>query len=95
MDTIDTERQYGRSKMNESGRIVIPVAIRERMGFKSGDTLLLRVEGDVLVLESQQARIRRIQENLNRLIPEGRVLSEELIAERREEARREMEDWLG
>jgi hypothetical protein len=65
------------------------------MGLKAGDTLLLRVEGDVLVLESQRARIRRVQESLNRLIPADRVLSEELIAERRKEARRETEDWLG
>ncbi len=95
MDTVDTEQPYVRSKLNENGRIVIPVALRQQMGLKAGDTLLLRVEGDVLVLESQRARIRRVQESLNRLIPADRVLSEELIAERRKEARRETEDWLG
>jgi hypothetical protein len=41
------------------------------------------------------ARIRRIQESMRALIPGDRLLSDELIADRREEARREMEEWLG
>lgn len=65
------------------------------MGLKPGDMLLLRIEGDKLVAESQQARIRRVQESLRDRIPAERVLSDELIADRREEAQREMEEWLG
>jgi hypothetical protein len=41
------------------------------------------------------ARIRRIQESMHALIPGDRLLSDELIEDRREEARREMEEWLG
>jgi AbrB family looped-hinge helix DNA binding protein len=84
-----------KARINENGRIVIPAQIREKLGLKPGDTLLLRVEGDALFIESQQSRIRRVQESLRRLIPADRVLSDELIAERREEARQEMEEWLG
>jgi AbrB family looped-hinge helix DNA binding protein len=84
-----------KARINENGRIVIPAQIREKLGLKPGDTLLLRVEGDALFIESQQSRIRRVQERLRRLIPADRVLSDELIAERREEARQEMEEWLG
>ncbi len=83
------------SKLNDNGRIVIPAEIRSKMGIKPGDTLFLTLEGDVLKVESQLARIRRIQESMRALIPGDRLLSDELIAERREEARREMGEWLG
>jgi AbrB family looped-hinge helix DNA binding protein len=83
------------SKLNDNGRIVIPAEIRSKMGIKPGDTLFLTLEGNVLKVESQLARIRRIQESMRALIPGDRLLSDELIAERREEARREMEEWLG
>ena len=83
------------ARINDNGRIVIPAEIRQRMGIKPGDTLVLTLEGDVLKVESQLRRIRRIQESLRALIPGDRLLSDELIAERREEARREMEEWLG
>jgi len=83
------------SKLNDNGRIVIPSEIRSRMGIKPGDILFLTLEGDVLKIESQMARIRRIQESMRALIPGDRLLSDELIAERRAEARSEMEEWLG
>jgi len=91
----DTTKQNVKSKLNDNGRIVIPAEIRSKMGIKPGDTLILTLEGDVLKVESQMARIRRIQESMRALIPGDRLLSDELIAERREEARREMEEWLG
>jgi len=90
-----TDQYNVRSKLNENGRIVIPAEIRSKMGIKPGDTLFLTLEGDILKVESQLARIRRIQESLRALIPGNRLLSDELIADRREEARREMEERLG
>ncbi len=83
------------TRINDNGRIVIPAGIRQRMGIKPGDTLFLTLDGDVLKVEPHLARIRRIQESLRHLIPADRLLSDELIADRREEARREMEEWLG
>jgi AbrB family looped-hinge helix DNA binding protein len=91
----DITKQNVKSKLNDNGRIVIPAEIRSKMGIKPGDTLFLTLEGDVLKVESQMARIRRIQESMRALIPGDRLLSDELIADRREEARREMEEWLG
>ena len=55
----------------------------------------MTLEGDVLKVESHAGRIRRVQESLRHLIPDTRVLSDELIAERREDARQEKEEWLG
>ena len=95
MATVVTEPRFVYGKINENGSIVIPAALRRQMGIKAGESVLMEVEDGVLRMESRRALIRRVQESLGRLIPPGRCLSDELIAERREEARREMEEELG
>jgi AbrB family looped-hinge helix DNA binding protein len=82
-----------RALMSANGRIVIPAALRQELGMAPGDTLLMQVEDGVLRIESYSARIRRIQQSLQQLISPDRTLSDELIAERREEARREEAEW--
>ena len=84
-----------KARLNENGRIVIPAAIREQMGLKPGDCVLMRLENGVLKIESHLARIRKIQEEFKKYAKPGVLTSDELIADRREEARREMEEWLG
>ncbi|MDR3773166.1 MAG: AbrB/MazE/SpoVT family DNA-binding domain-containing protein, partial [Terracidiphilus sp.] len=89
--------------LSPNGRIVIPAAIRQELGFAPGDTLLMDVEDGVLRIESYPARIRRIQEEFAQYAKPGVLASDELIAERRQEARREEEEvtrdrelnWLG
>jgi AbrB family looped-hinge helix DNA binding protein len=83
------------ARINENGRIVIPAVIRKAMGLKLGDCVVMSLEDGILRIEPQKARARRVQQRLSKLIPGDRVLSDELIAERREEARRETEEWLG
>jgi AbrB family looped-hinge helix DNA binding protein len=75
-----------------NGRIVIPAAIRAELGFKPGETLVMGVEDGVLRIESYPALIHRIQQEIAQYIPAGVSLADELIAERREEARREQEE---
>jgi AbrB family looped-hinge helix DNA binding protein len=82
-----------KTRLSPNGRIVIPAAIREQMGIRPGDNLYMDVEDGALRIESYPARIRRIQRELAPYITPGRLLSEELIAERREEARREEEEF--
>jgi len=65
------------------------------MGLEPGDVVVMSLEDGVLRIESQLARIRRFQEEFKRFATPGTLASDELIAERREEARREMEEWLG
>jgi AbrB family looped-hinge helix DNA binding protein len=75
-----------------NGRIVIPVAIREELGFKPGETLVMEVHEGKLWVESFDARLAQIQDELLRIFGPERSLSDELIAERRAEARREQEE---
>ena len=85
-----------KSRINDNGRILIPAAIRRSMGLKPGDALVMSLEDDgVLRIESQLARIRTIQEEFKKFANRGTLASDELIADRREEARREMEERLG
>jgi len=81
-----------KAPLSSNGRIVIPAAIRLELGFNPGDTLLMDVEDGVLRIESYPARIARIQREIAQCIPAGLSLANELVAERREKARREQEE---
>ena len=87
----DQEKQ-AKARISPNGRIVIPAAIRQQLGVKPGDPILMDVEDGVLRLESYPSRIARIQHELAQYIPPGVSLADELIAERRTEARREQEE---
>ena len=88
--------KYVKSTLNDNGRIVIPAKIRKGMGVKPGDVLMMTLGDDgVLRIESQLARVRRIQEDFKKFATPGTLASDELIADRRQEAQREMEEWLG
>lgn len=91
-----------KTRLNENGRIVIPAAIRRKMDLRPGEAVLMKYENGVLRIESYRERIRRIQEEFKQFAKPGVPISDELIAERREEARREAEEtrreteeWLG
>ena len=92
MASVVTNPRYVRCKINQNGRIVIPAAIRQEMGIKAGESLLMEVEDGVLRIESYLARIRRIQQEFAQYNRPCVLASDELIAERREEARREEEE---
>ena len=77
--------------MSANGRIVIPAAIREALELQPGDRLELDVKDGVLRVESFQTRLKKIQDEVICHVGPGRSLVDELIAERREEFRREEE----
>jgi len=80
---------HAKAPLSPNGRIVIPAAIRRELGFAPGDMLLMEVEDGVLRVESFDARLARVQDELMQLAGPERMLSDELIAERRAEAWRE------
>jgi AbrB family looped-hinge helix DNA binding protein len=83
----------GKTKLSENGRIVIPAAMREALGFKPGETLVMDVHEGTLRIETYWSRVKRIQAQIAEWIPEGVSLADELIAERRREAQKEQEEW--
>lgn len=79
-------------QMSENGRVVIPAEIRKQLGFTPGEPITLEVEGEGVLLMTRRARIRTAQASAATYLPVGVDLVAELIAERREEARAELED---
>jgi AbrB family looped-hinge helix DNA binding protein len=78
-----------RLRVNENGRVVIPAPFRKALGINAGDELVLRIEDDELRITTLKRRVARAQERIRRHVKPGRSLAAELIAERREAARRE------
>ncbi len=75
-----------KTKLAEGGRIVIPPEYRQALGLRIGDEVILRLEDGTLRLFTPRQAIEHVQELLRPYLPQGRSLSDELIAERRLEA---------
>ena len=77
------------ARINPQGRIVIPAGCRAAAGLKPGDDLIVEVVGEgELRLRTREQALKAAQQIVARY-GSGRDLVAELIAERREEARRE------
>jgi AbrB family looped-hinge helix DNA binding protein len=84
-----TSSQETRTRVNENGRVVIPAAFRKAMGINVGDEVVLRIEDNELRILTLKQRIERAQRLVRRHVKPGTSLVDELIAERREAAKRE------
>ncbi len=84
-----TLRQEARTRVNENGRVVIPAAFRKAMGIKVGDEVVLRIEDNELRILTLKQRIERAQRLVRQHVKPGTSLVDELIADRREAAKRE------
>lgn len=75
--------------MNENGRVVIPAQFRKALGIRAGDQVILRFEDDELRITTMKKRIERAQRHARKYVKPGVSLVDELIADRREAAKRE------
>ncbi len=79
------------ARVNENGRVVIPASYRKALGIKAGDEVILRMEDDELRITTMKRRLERAQRRIRQYVKQGVSLADELIAERREAAKRERE----
>jgi AbrB family looped-hinge helix DNA binding protein len=77
-----------RVKLGPQGRLVVPVELRRELGIEPGDQLVAFVENGKLIVQTREETERELLAMFEGM--EG-SMSEELIRERREEARREAE----
>jgi len=77
-----------RGKVDSAGRVLIPAELREKMDVKPGTMVTITGGRGRIVVESRSAAVRAAQKYFRGLGPEGEIWSEELISERRREARR-------
>jgi AbrB family looped-hinge helix DNA binding protein len=87
MDT--TTGSEARLRVNENGRVVIPASFRKALGIRAGDEVVLQMKDDELRISTVKSRVERAQRRVRRYMKSGRSLADELIAERREAAKRE------
>lgn len=73
-------------QMGAQGRLVIPAPLRKALNLHPGDRLVVRRAGDSIVLERREVIEQRLLARFAH-IPRGVNLAEELVAERRAEAR--------
>jgi len=83
--------------VTDRGRLVLPAELRARLKIRDGDKVSLTVEADgAVVLQTRAVAIQRLRGMFMRPRKQGRLASDELIAERRREARkedREFREW--
>jgi bifunctional DNA-binding transcriptional regulator/antitoxin component of YhaV-PrlF toxin-antitoxin module len=80
--------------MSENGRILIPVELREKLGFKPKSPIYVEIKDGSLVLTSAAQRSAQRRAYFDNLFKElsldpNRSLVDELIADRRAEAAKE------
>ena len=76
-------------KIEKNGKILIPANVRRILDIRDGDSDLLLTVDEAkrsITVETRDQALARIRVRLARYIPEGTMLSEELLADRREEA---------
>ena len=80
-------------KLDGSGRILLPAKVRKQLKLEKGTVVIGRLEKEQLILWTRAQALRRVQAYFSQFRPnDGKLLSDELIEDRREEARRELED---
>ena len=87
--SIEFETESYVLRLGEGGRVVLPAKVRKRLELNPGDRLVL------IVRQSGEMRLASLKRQIDKCMgmfadksPERMILSEELIAERREDARR-------
>ena len=82
-----------RARLDSAGRVLIPAPLREKLGVQPGAMVsITQGRSGRIVLESRLAAVRQAQEYFCGIAPPTELWSEQLIAERRQEARRDAED---
>ena len=89
--TSGQQHKVYRSKIDKSGRIVLPAEIRTTLGVSEGDSVLVVQEGKSVEIMTPQEALHQAQEYFMKLVPAGVSLADDIIQEHREEVARERE----
>ena len=78
-----------RVRVDTAGRVVIPAELRQKLGIEPGQELILAEDGQGIRLQTFAQAVRAAQEAFSPYRIPGQSVVNELIRDRREEARRE------
>jgi AbrB family looped-hinge helix DNA binding protein len=77
-------------RVEKSGRVLIPAAVRRKLGLKEGESeVLLDVDETPIKVTTRRQRLERARAILRKYHKPGEDWTAELLADRREESRRE------
>ena len=91
---VGTPRSYS-VRVDRSGRIVIPVEVRDRFHFGPGEELVLQEVGGQIAIKSYDQVLADAQSYFQGLAEPGVSMVDELLAERRAEFEREQAEEAG
>lgn len=77
------------SKVDQVGRVVIPVELRKQLDIHAGDEVIVEADERGIHIYTRLQALREAQDYFCSLVPANVMLSEELMSERREEAERD------
>ena len=86
VESEDSAPVLVRTVVGPGGRVVIPAAYRRALEVEEGDYIVMQMDGEDLRVSNDAKELQRMREVLNRYVPEGVSLVDELIADRRREA---------
>jgi antitoxin PrlF len=75
------------AKLDSNGRIEIPESLRQSWGVSAGDEILMSLDGGELRLFTRKGGLRLAQSIVRRYLRPGESLTDELIRDRRREAK--------
>ena len=85
---VDARRAI-RIVIGEDGSLTLPPALLAAAGISQGGAVLARFDDDEIKLVTPEATTRKIQAEVRKFVPEGVSLVDELLKERRREAKLE------
>jgi AbrB family looped-hinge helix DNA binding protein len=78
-------------RLGARGRIVLPARVRKQLGLRTGDSLIVTIEQEGAIRLTRLQRQLQAMQGMFRKQPK-RILSRELIQDRKREAAREADD---
>lgn len=82
-----------RTKISKGGKISIPLYYRKLLKLKEGEEVLLDLDNNTVTISSVRSALDKAREIVNQHFSTGISLVDVLIAERREEAKKELADY--
>ncbi len=80
------------SKVDSLGRVLLPAKVRRQLSLRPGSQVILSFDNRKIEIKTPEQALKEAQDHVCGLVPRGVSLADELIAERRKEARKEIED---
>lgn len=74
------------TKMEPNGRVMIPAVIRNKLNLKLGTVFIVKIQDDQIILEDKMKAWRELQAYFTKDYKGKKLLSEDLIEDRRREA---------